>query len=81
VEGRVRGGPSAPKVDFVGLAVVVFAAMRRWRIPVVAIVAWGLTFVLAFWWLILILVVVEVRRRRRVQRALVSTFADDPFPG
>jgi hypothetical protein len=49
--------------------------------PVAAIVAWGLAFVLAFWPVILILVVVEVRRRRRVERSLVSTFADDPFPG
>lgn len=65
----------------VGLALVVFVAMRRWRVPVVAIVAWGLAFVLAFWPVILLLVVVEVRRRRLVERALVSTFVDDPFPG
>ena len=64
----------------VGVAVVVFVAMRRWRVPVVAIVGWGLVFVFAFWPVILILVVVEVRRRRRVRRALASTFGDDPFP-
>jgi hypothetical protein len=65
----------------VGLFVVVFVAMRRWRIPVVAIMAWGPAFVLAFWPVLLILVVVEVRHRRNVHRALLSTFADDPFPG
>jgi|GEM_PF-5886664 len=65
----------------VGLSVAVFLAMRRWRVPVVAIIAWGMAFVIAFWWLILILAVVEIRHRRGVQRALASTFADDPFPG
>jgi hypothetical protein len=64
----------------VGLAVVAFVAMRRWRVPVVAIVAWGLAFALAFWPVILALVVVEVRQRRLLHRALIRTFADDPFP-
>jgi hypothetical protein len=64
----------------VGVALVVFAALRRWRVPVLAIAAWGLALILAFWWLILILLAVEVGRRRRVHQALAITFVDDPFP-
>jgi len=38
-----------------GVTLAMFLALRRWKVPVLAIAAWGLTFVLAFWWLILIL--------------------------
>ena len=69
------------RLTLVGLAIVVFMAMRRWRVPVVAIIAWGLTFVLAFWPIFLLLAIIEVRRRRRVRRALNATFKDDQFPG
>lgn len=58
-----------------GVAVLVYLAFRRWRVPVPVIAARGLAFVLAFWWLILILGVVEVRRRWLVRRALVATFS------
>ena len=63
-----------------GVALGVFVALRRWKVPVLAIVIWGLAFVIAFWWLIVILGVIEVRRRRRVRRSLAATFLDDPFP-
>ncbi len=63
-----------------GVIVTVFLALRRWKVPVVAIVAWGLALVLAFWWLILLLAVIEVRRRNRFRGVLEATFADDPFP-
>ena len=64
----------------IGVAVTVFVAMRRWLVPVCAIIAWGLVFALAFWWLIGILVAVEFRRRHQVQQALANMFTDDPFP-
>ena len=63
-----------------GVALLVYLALRSWRVPVVVIAAWGLAFVLAFWWLVLILGAVEVRQWRQVRRALAATFADDPFP-
>ncbi len=64
----------------VGVALAVLLAFRRWKVPVVAIAAWGFVFVLAFWWLIVILGVMELRRRRQIRRALADTFANDLFP-
>jgi len=63
-----------------GVTLAMFLALRRWKVPVLAIAAWGLTFVLALWWLILILGVIELHRRRQVRHALSATFALDPFP-
>lgn len=64
----------------VGVALAVYLALRRWKVPVFAILVWGLAFVLAFGPVILILVTIEAHRRRRVRQALVATFADNPFP-
>jgi len=68
------------QLTLVGVAVAMFLALRRWKVPAVAIIAWGLALAVAFWWLILVLAIIEVRRRHWFRTAVAATFTDDPFP-